>query len=60
MMTSEEKIPAHNHQKICRVCKSEYWQPSHVGICDKCAYKIIIVIVVAMVVLSYMAWFGVL
>jgi len=52
----------HAQPKTCRVCKSTYCHdchPSYFGICEKCSYKILIVLVVIMVIASYMAWFGV-
>jgi len=55
----------HEHtegSKTCRVCSSSYsheHHPSMFGICEKCGYKILIVLVVVMVAISYVAWFGV-
>ncbi|MGB7788184.1 hypothetical protein [Methanoregula sp.] len=55
----------HEHpegSKTCRVCTSSYsheQHPSRFGICEKCGYKILIVLVVVMVAISYVAWFGV-
>jgi len=48
--------------KTCRVCSSGYSHEHHAsafGICEKCGYKILIVLVVVMVAISYVAWFGV-
>jgi len=59
-MTHSEKHPDNTPQKTCRLCKSEYWHLSYFGICDKCGYKILIVLFIVMVVMSYIAWFGVL
>jgi hypothetical protein len=53
----------HEESKTCRVCSSSYsheHNPSCLGICEKCGYKILIVLVVVMVAISYIAWFGVL
>jgi len=61
-MTCCEKHSEHTHSKTCRICKSEYCHdchPSAFGICEKCGYKILIVLVVVMVIASYMAWFRV-
>jgi hypothetical protein len=61
-MTCCEKHSEHNHPKTCKICKSEFCHdchPSSFGICEKCGYKILIVLVVVMVIASYMAWFGV-
>lgn len=49
--------------KTCRLCTSSYsheHHPSWLGICEKCAYKVLIGLVVVMVAVSYIAWFGVL
>ena len=40
--------------RYCHEC-----HPSYFGICEKCGYKILIGLVVVMVIVSYMAWFGV-
>jgi len=62
-MTCCDNQPGHTHQKTSRICRSEYCHdchPSRLGICDKCGYKILIVLVAVMVIMSYIAWFGVL
>ena len=62
-MTCCDNHPEHEHSKTCRVCKSEYCHdchPSSLGICEKCAYKVLIVLVVIMVIISYTIWFGIL
>ncbi len=65
-MTHHEASGTHEHHefsKTCRVCSSSYSHeenPSRLGICEKCGYKILIVLVVVMVTVSYVAWFGVL
>jgi DNA-directed RNA polymerase subunit RPC12/RpoP len=49
--------------KTCRVCSSSYDHEQHssrFGICEKCGYKILILLVVVMVAISYVAWFGIL
>ena len=61
-MTCCDNHPGQEHSKTCRVCKSEYCHdchPSSLGICEKCAYKVLIGLVVIMVIVSYIAWFGV-
>jgi hypothetical protein len=48
--------------KTCRICSStpsEQRNFPHFGICDKCGYKILIMLMVVLVVVSYMMWFGV-
>jgi DNA-directed RNA polymerase subunit RPC12/RpoP len=48
--------------KTCRVCTSSYSHdenPSWLGICEKCGYKILIGLVVVMVVISYAVWMGI-
>jgi PHP family Zn ribbon phosphoesterase len=62
-MSTCENHPGHTNSTTCKICKSEYCHdchPSYLGICDKCGYKILIGLVVVMVVVSYIAWFGVL
>jgi PHP family Zn ribbon phosphoesterase len=61
-MSTCDNHPDHSHSTTCKVCKSEYCHdchPSYFGICEKCGYKILIGLVVIMVIVSYMAWFGV-
>jgi hypothetical protein len=61
-MTEQELIENHEHPgpyPTCRVCSSEYCPEcdrSFFGICEKCGYKILVVLVCIMVVLSYVAW----
>ncbi len=65
-MTHHEASGQHEHHessKICHVCSSSYsheHNPSRFGICEKCGYKILILLVIVMVSVSYIAWFGVL
>ena len=45
----------HTSSKTCKVCSSEYCHechPSFFGICEKCAYKIMLVLVIFMVIIS--------
>ena len=46
----------------CKVCSSPVI-PEHrfflFGICHHCVYKILMVVFVAMIAISYIAWFGV-
>lgn len=52
----------HESSKTCRVCASSYsheHHPSAFGICEHCAYKVLILLVVVMVAISYIAWFGI-
>ncbi len=63
-MTQHPKFEHHNHAGTpCRVCSSAF-NPDHTasvgGICHKCVYKIVIVILIIMISISYVAWFGVL
>ncbi len=69
-MTRHEAFEHHEHgantageQVACRFCSTPYSpekNPSRLGICEKCGYKILIVLLVVMVAASYVAWFGVL
>lgn len=68
-MTHHEAFEHHEHSEhhepsgTCRVCSSSYSHgktASRLGICEKCGYKILILLLVVMVAISYVAWFGVL
>ena len=65
LMTHHEAFEKHDEtgpHHVCKVCTSSYsheTHPSMFGICERCGYKILIVLVVVMVVASYMAWFAV-
>lgn len=67
-MTHHEAFEHHDHpepsgeSKTCRVCSHPYshtLNPSRFGICERCGYKILIVLLIVMISLSYVAWFGV-
>ena len=64
-MTHHETFEHHEHpgtSPVCKVCSSSYYQEhpaSLFGFCHHCMYKILILIVIVMVVISYVAWFGV-
>ncbi|WP_321507260.1 hypothetical protein [uncultured Methanoregula sp.] len=67
-MSHHEAFEHHDHarpagvSKTCRVCKTTYSHeknPSHFGICHNCGYKILIVLFIVMISVSYIAWFGV-
>jgi hypothetical protein len=68
-MTHHEAFEHHDHPapekptKTCRLCSTRYStedNPSFLGICEKCGYKILIVLLIIMISTSYIAWFGVL
>ncbi|MCK9581807.1 MAG: endonuclease Q family protein [Methanoregula sp.] len=65
-MTHHESFEKHDHHvsdKSCRICSLTYSHeenPSSLGICPSCGYKILIVLLIFMIVTSYIAWFGVL
>jgi hypothetical protein len=47
----------------CRVCQNNYCENcrgSRFGVCNRCGFKIMIIVLIAMVVLSYTVWFGIL
>ena len=53
----------HEGPKTCKVCSSPHsdeHRSSHLGVCHTCWYKILIVIFIIMIALSYVAWFGIL
>ncbi|HXX55112.1 MAG TPA: hypothetical protein VEI81_03365 [Methanoregula sp.] len=48
--------------KSCRFCAAEYSHedhPSSLGLCHGCAFKVLILLVAVMVIVSYVAWFGI-
>jgi hypothetical protein len=58
-----EKHSSHESSKTCRVCSNGYSHeenPSRFGICHHCGYKILIILFIVMIAISYVAWFGVL
>ena len=66
-MTHHEAFEHHEHpgqtgsSKTCRVCSSAHSpEQSHMGICNNCGYKILIVLFIVMIAVSYVAWFGIL
>lgn len=64
IMTHHKSFEKHDEtgpHHTCKVCTSSYSHqehPSFFGICERCGYKILILLVIVMVVTSYMAWFG--
>ncbi len=55
----------HHHtepEKSCRLCSSGYSHeknPSRFGICEKCSYKVLIVLFVVMIMAAYVVWIGI-
>ncbi|AGB03076.1 hypothetical protein [Methanoregula formicica] len=69
MTHHHEAFNHHDHSghgensRACRICSESYDQgknPSFLGICETCGYKILIVLLVIMISTSYIALFGVL
>ena len=64
-MTSHEQGENRDHNKsskTCKVCQSSYDhanQLSLFGICERCGFKILIVLMCALIIISYVWWFGV-
>jgi hypothetical protein len=63
-MSHHEAFEHHEHHGApCKVCSSSF-DPEHkasqFGICHHCVYKILIVVFIVMISISYIAWFGVL
>ncbi len=64
-MKNHEHDENHDHNessKTCRVCLSSYNHTNHpslLGICERCGFKILIVLICALIVISYVWWFGV-
>lgn len=64
-MTHHEAFEKHQHTAgmTCRICSrapQEGKDHPAIGICTPCWYKIFIVILIVMIAISYVAWFGVL
>ncbi len=63
-MTHHESFEKHEHAggKPCRFCSglSPEGTDHTAGICTPCWYKILIVVLIIMISISYVAWFGVL
>jgi len=63
-MTHHQEFEHHEHtgSAPCRVCASSFdheHKASVLGICNTCVYKILIVVLIVMITISYVAWFGV-
>jgi DNA-directed RNA polymerase subunit RPC12/RpoP len=64
VMTHHDSSAHHEHHvsPVCRICSSPVdmeHKASVQGICHHCVYKILIVLFLIMIVISYTAWFGV-
>jgi hypothetical protein len=64
-MSHHEATGHHEHPAStapCRICTSST-DPDHkatrFGICHHCVYKILIVVLIVMISISYIAWFGI-
>lgn len=60
-MTRCTRHPENEISGTCRVCHSEYCPDcfgSSLGICPGCAYKVLIILLIVMIVASYTVWFG--
>ena len=62
-MTHHQQFEHHEHAgHKCRLCSSSH-DPDHKasvgGICHGCVYKILVVVFIVMIAISYIAWFGV-
>ncbi len=63
-MSQHEAFEHHEHHGSapCRICSSSV-DPEHKatvsGICHHCVYKILILVLIVMVAISYAAWFGI-
>ena len=64
-MTHHEAFEKHAHGSggPCRVCSShapDGEDHAAIGICKHCWYKILIVVLIVMIAVSYVVWFGIL
>ncbi len=64
-MANTDHLEMHNNpvsSKICRICSSaqgEDHPPPLPGICERYVFKILVVFVIVLVVVSYVMWFRV-
>jgi hypothetical protein len=64
-MANTDHIEMHNNpvsSKTCRICSSAHGEDhnsSLLGICERCVFKILVVLVIVLVVVSYVMWFSV-
>jgi len=61
-MTHCKRHPDHKTETCCKLCFEPYCASckSHrLSICEGCMYKVLIMLVIVMIVVSYVAWFGV-
>lgn len=65
-MSHHEPSEKHDHpasvNHTCKVCTSAYsheTNPSRFGICERCGYKVLILLFIVMIAISYVAWFGI-
>jgi hypothetical protein len=64
-MSHHETFEHHEHHGSfppCRVCSSPVdpgKKASAYGICHHCVYKILIVVLITMIAISYIVWFGI-
>jgi hypothetical protein len=61
-MTHCKKHPDHKSAQNCKICLDPYCNSCtsyHFFICEGCFYKVLITLLIAMIIISYTAWFGV-
>ncbi len=62
-MTHCKKHPDHKSDTPCKLCLEPYCTDCtshHFFICEGCFYKVLIVLLIFMIIISYVAWFGIL
>jgi hypothetical protein len=62
-MTHCKKHPDHKSERNCKICLEPYCTSctSHyLFLCEGCFYKILMILLIAMIIVSYVAWFGIL
>lgn len=59
-MYGKEKGVSGDSGKTCRFCGSSREDGGFLGLCDKCCYKLLIIILIIMVIGSYMVWMALL
>jgi hypothetical protein len=61
-MSHCRKHPEHKTETHCKLCREPYCtacKSHHFYLCEGCMYKVLIMIFIAMIVVSYAAWFGI-
>jgi hypothetical protein len=61
-MTHCKNHPDHKSTANCKICLEPYCHTctsQRLFLCEGCFYKVLIMLLIAMIVISYAAWFGI-